>query len=76
MPGKGVDQEWVVNQVLRDLESRGHHGDLIMRCDSEPALVDLAREVTKEQGTRNSVLEHPPPAILRATDSLNGVSSL
>ena len=48
-PGKGADQEWVAEQLCRDLVKFGHHGDLVLKSDQEPALVDLLDEAL--QGT-------------------------
>ena len=61
VPCKGADQEWVVAQALRDLDHLGHHGDLVLRSDGEPALLDLVREIAKGRGNRRSIIEHSPP---------------
>ena len=50
VPGKGADQEWVAEQLCRDLVKLGHHGDLVLKSDQEPALVDLLREVGRLRG--------------------------
>ena len=42
---EGADQEWVAEQLVRDLMKFGHHGDLIMKSDQGPAIVYLLREV-------------------------------
>ena len=61
VPCKGADQEWVVAQTLRDLERLGHHGDIVLRSDGEPALVDLMKEIAKDRGNRRTVIEHSAP---------------
>ena len=58
--GKGADQDWVVSQALRDLERLGHHGDLTLRSDGEPAIVDLLKEIAKGRGNRRTILEQSP----------------
>ena len=62
VPGKGADQEWVAEQVCRHLVKFGHHGDLVLKCDQEPALVDLLREIGRLRGNQRTVLEHSPVA--------------
>ena len=58
VPCKGADQEWVVAQTLRDLERLGHYGDIVLRSDGEPALLDLMKEIAKGRGNRRTVIEH------------------
>jgi hypothetical protein len=50
VPRKGADHEWVVKQLVRDLQRMGHHGRLVLHSDQEPALVDLLSEVAKMRG--------------------------
>ena len=61
VPCKGADQEWVAAQTLRDLERLGHYGDIVLRSDGEPALVDLMKEIEKGRGNRRTVIEHSAP---------------
>ena len=42
--------EFVVRQLCRDIESLGFSGDIILKCDQEAALVDLANGVRKMRG--------------------------
>ena len=66
VPVKGGDQEWVAEQLVRDLLKFGHHGDLILKSDQEPAVVDLLREVARLRGTRRTILEQSPVGDSRA----------
>ena len=43
VPVKGGDQEWVAEQLTRDILKLGLHGDLTLRSDQEPAIVDLLK---------------------------------
>ncbi len=49
VPFKGGDSEWTVRQVCRDLRKWGIRGDLTLRCDQEPALVDLCNQVARQR---------------------------
>ena len=51
VPCKGADQAWVVVQTLRDLERLGHYGDIVLRSDGEPALVDLMKKLQRAEAT-------------------------
>ena len=44
---KGVSHDWIIGRVIKDIESLGY-GKIILKCDQEPALVDL-QEAIKEQ---------------------------
>ena len=35
---KGAAQEWVAEQLVRDLLKFGHHGELTLKTDQEPAI--------------------------------------
>ena len=61
VPCRGADQEWVVAQTPRDLERLGHYGDVVLRSDGEPALVDLVKEIAKGRGSRRTVIVHSAP---------------
>ena len=50
VPLKGAEQEWVTEQCVRDLRLLGHHGDLVLKCDQEPALKDLMNSVAALMG--------------------------
>ena len=45
VPYKGGNDEWVVEQVNRDMVKWGIRGDVILRTDQEDALRDLANQV-------------------------------
>ena len=75
VPYKGAGVEWVVAQVGRDLAKWGlqHCQSMIIKCDQEHAIVDVARAVAKERATRlgpatRTHLEHAP----RGESSSNG----
>ena len=55
---KGAADTWVVKKVLEDLDYLGHVG-VILKCDGEPALVQLVREV-KRLRTQPTFIQHSP----------------
>ena len=55
---KGVNNDWIVARVLLDLDELGHN-EVTLKCDGEPALVQLLKKV-KEKRVCNTLLEHPP----------------
>ena len=60
VPSKGAGVDWVVRQLVRDVERMGHHGKVTLRSDQEPALVDLLRHVARARGDVETVIEHSP----------------
>ena len=38
VPSKGESEEWVVDEVMKDLRDMGHHGQLLLRGDQERSL--------------------------------------
>ena len=48
-------------QTLRDLERLGHYGDVALRGDGEPALVDLMKKIAKGRGNRRTEIEQSAP---------------
>ena len=70
VPCKGGEQEWVTEQVARDVVKLGYHDELVLRSDQEPAIVDLLREVAKVRGSKRTFLEQSPVADSQA----NGVA--
>lgn len=59
-PCKGADVEWVVAQCERDPERLGRHGQVVLRSDNEPALVNVLREIARARGEARTVIEHLP----------------
>ena len=47
VPMKGADMEWVTEQAARDLLRFGIHGDVILKSDQQPAIVDVLEEIAK-----------------------------
>ena len=70
VPVKGGELDWISEQVARDILRLGHHGDLILRSDQEPAIIDLLSRVAKLRGEGRTHLEHSPVGDSRA----NGVA--
>ena len=70
VPVKGGDQEWVAEQLTRDILKLGLHGDLTLRSDEEPAIVDLLKQVAKLRGVGRTFLEQSPVGDSKA----NGVA--
>ena len=62
VPHKGAEQEWVAEQLVRDLLKFGHHGELTLKTDQEPAIVDLMRVVASLRGSNRTTLEQSPTA--------------
>ena len=60
VPMKGADMEWVAEQAARDLLRFGMHGDVILKSDQEPAIVDVLKEVAKLRGPRRTISEASP----------------
>ena len=60
VPFKGGAQEVVVAQVVRDISKLGFHGKVILKCDQEPAIESLLREVARARGNRETLIEHSP----------------
>ena len=70
VPIKGGELDWISEQVARDLLKLGHHGNLILRSDQEPAITDVLNRVAKLRGTSRTHLEQSPVGDSRA----NGVA--
>ena len=60
VPAKGACQDWVVQQVCRDIEKLGYWDEMTIKTDQEVALVDLMKEVAMRRGNRRTLLEHSP----------------
>ena len=70
VPIKGGELDWISEQVARDILRIGHHGDLILLSDQEPAIIDLLNRVAKLRGEGRTHLEQSPVGDSRA----NGVA--
>ena len=49
--------DWVIQQCARDLERLGHYGQVTLKSDQEPAIIDVLREVANLRGSRGTLLE-------------------
>ena len=58
VPLKGAVLDWVIQQCARDLERLGHYGQVTLKSDQEPAVVDDLREISNLGGSRGTFLEH------------------
>ena len=47
VPLKGAVLDWVIQQRARDLERLGHHGQVTLKSDQEPAIVDVFGEKSR-----------------------------
>ena len=54
--------DWVIQQCARDLERLGHYGQVTLKSDQEPAIIDVLREVANLRGSRGTLLEQSPVA--------------
>ena len=62
VPVKGAVIDRVIQQCARDLERLGHYGQITLKSDQEPAIVDVLREIANFRGSRGTLLEHSPVA--------------
>jgi hypothetical protein len=60
VPHKGAEQDWVCEQVVRDLRKFGIHGKVTLKTDQEPAIRDLAVEICKLRGEARTLEELGP----------------
>ena len=58
VPLKGAVIGWVIQQRARDLERLGHHGQVTLKSDQEPAIIDVLREVANLRWFRETLFEH------------------
>ena len=58
VPLQGAVLDWVIQQCARDLERLGHYGQVTLKSDQDPAIVDVLREIANLRGSRGSLLEH------------------
>ena len=58
VPLKGAVLDRVILQCARDLQRLGHHGQVSLKSDQEPAIVDVLREIANRRGSRGTLLEH------------------
>ena len=61
VPSKGASVEWLVPQLVRDLQKMGYYGMVTLKTDQEPAIRDLMKEVAQARGEVRTVLEASPP---------------
>ena len=59
--------EWVTEQAAIDLLRFGIHGDVILKSDQEPAIVDVLKEISKLRGSRRTIIEASPSEIRSPT---------
>ena len=62
MPLKGAVIDWVIQQCARDLERLGHSGQITLKSDQEPAIMDVLKEIANLCGSRGILFEHSPVA--------------
>ena len=58
VPLNGPVLDWVIQQCARDLERLGHHGQITLKSDQEPAIVDVLKEVANLRKSRGTLSEH------------------
>ena len=52
----------MVQQCARDLERSGHYGQVTLKSDHQPAIVDVWKEIAHLRVSRGTLLEHSPVA--------------
>ena len=62
VPSKKAVLDWVIQQCAQDLERLGHYGQITLKSDQEPAIVDVWKEIANLRGSRGTLLEHSPVA--------------
>ena len=60
VPMKVADMEWVTEQAARDLLRFGKLGDVILKSDQEPAIVEVLKEISKLRCSRRTMIEASP----------------
>ena len=58
VPTGGDAEKWLVTQVARDIQKFGYFGRVMLKCDQENFVVDIAKEVAKARG--GNMTEVPP----------------
>ena len=76
VPMKGADMEWVTEQAARDLLRFGIHGDVILKGDQEPAIVDVLKEIAKLRGPRRTMLEASPVGDSKSNGDVQSMEKL
>ena len=62
----------MIQQSARDLERLGHFGQVTLKSDQEPAIVDVLKEIANNRGSRGTLLEHSLVVLTHSrTDSLS-----
>lgn len=62
--------QWVVGQVVQDLQRLGLHGHILLKGDQEYAIQEFLREVSQRRGTQRTTIQKSPVGDSRA----NGVA--
>ena len=62
VPLKEAVLEREIQHCARELERLGHCGQISLKSDQEPAIVDVPKEITNLPGSRGTLLEHSPVA--------------
>ena len=60
VPYKGAGQEWISQQLVRDILKCGYHGRVLLKGDQEHALQDLFADVAKRRGELPTNIECSP----------------
>jgi hypothetical protein len=58
VPCKGAEIDWVAEQVCRHLKKFGLRGDVNVKTDQEPALVDLVNKICSSRPDSRAVTSH------------------
>ena len=52
VPLQGAVLDWVMQQCARELERLGHYGEVTLKSDQEPAIVNVLRDIANLLGSR------------------------
>ena len=67
---KGAVIDWVIQQCARDSERLGHNGQITLKSDQEPAIMDVLKEIANLCASRGMLSEQSPAADSQSNGSL------
>ena len=59
-PGKGTEFPWIAERAAKFIDQRGHNR-VTLRCDNEPAIEALAREIVQARQEGSQTVPQRPP---------------
>lgn len=62
VPHKGATVDWLIPQLVRDLQKLGFWGAVTIKTDGEPAIAAVVQELARARGNLRTILEMSPPS--------------